>query len=98
MRPLSTLDVIKEITGTSKVNPVGYCIGGTLLSMLIPYLTVKGDETINSATFFVALQDFKLLLVCLNDLKMLGPLLFFFLWGKNELVQFVKDILESRFG
>jgi hypothetical protein len=39
-----------------------------------------------------------LLFVCLNYLRMLGPLLFFFLWEKNELVQFVKDILESRFG
>ena len=39
-----------------------------------------------------------LLFVCLNDLKMIGPLLFFFLWQKNELVQFVKDILDSRFG
>jgi polyhydroxyalkanoate synthase len=27
--------------------------------MLVPYLAVKGDETINAATFFVALQDFK---------------------------------------
>jgi polyhydroxyalkanoate synthase subunit PhaC len=57
--PLSAFNVIKEITGSPKVNPVGYCIGGTLLSMTIPYLAVKGDETINAATFFVTLQDFK---------------------------------------
>ncbi len=56
--PLSALEVIKEITGSPKVNPVGYCIGGTLLSMALPYLAAKGDETANSATFFVALQDF----------------------------------------
>src|SRR5207237_7736541 len=56
--PLSALSVIKEITGSPKVNPIGYCIGGTLLSMTIPYLDAKKDETINSATFFVALQDF----------------------------------------
>jgi poly[(R)-3-hydroxyalkanoate] polymerase subunit PhaC len=56
--PLSALGVIKEITGSPKVNPIGYCIGGTLLSMVIPYLVAKKDETINSATFFVALQDF----------------------------------------
>ncbi len=56
--PLSALNVVKEITGSPKVNTVGYCIGGTLLSMVMPYLVAKKDETINSATFFVALQDF----------------------------------------
>lgn len=56
--PLCSLDVMKEITGSPRVNAVGYCIGGTLLSMILPYLAAKGDETINSATFFVSLQDF----------------------------------------
>jgi polyhydroxyalkanoate synthase subunit PhaC len=56
--PLCTLDVIKEITGSPEVNAVGYCIGGTLLSMALPYLAAKGDETIKSATLFVSLQDF----------------------------------------
>src|SRR6266705_1304275 len=56
--PLSALDVVKEITGSQKVNAVGYCIGGTLLSMALPYLAAKGDGTAHSATFFVSLQDF----------------------------------------
>ena len=56
--PLNALEVIKEITGSPRVNPIGYCVGGTLLSTAIPYLVAKGDETINAATFFVALQDF----------------------------------------
>jgi polyhydroxyalkanoate synthase len=58
MGPLNSFDVIKEITGSPKVNAVGYCIGGTLLSMALPYMAVTGDKTVNSATFFVALQDF----------------------------------------
>ena len=56
--PLNALDVIKEITGSPRVNAIGYCIGGTLLSMALPYLVAKKDETVNSATFFVSLQDF----------------------------------------
>jgi polyhydroxyalkanoate synthase subunit PhaC len=56
--PLAALEVIKEITGSQKVNLIGYCIGGTLLSMALPYLKAKRDETANSATFFVSLQDF----------------------------------------
>src|SRR5947207_15839625 len=56
--PLDALDVVKEITGAQKVNAVGYCIGGTLLSMAVPYLAAKKDETVNAETFFVSLQDF----------------------------------------
>ncbi len=56
--PLNALNAIKEITGSPKVNAIGYCIGGTLLSMALPYLAAKKDETVNSATFFVSLQDF----------------------------------------
>ena len=56
--PLSALDVVKELTDSQKVNMVGYCIGGTLLSMALPYLAAKRDGTAHSATFFVSLQDF----------------------------------------
>ncbi len=56
--PLSALDVVKEITGSTKVNVVGYCIGGTLLAMVLSYLAAKGDETVNATTFFVSLLDF----------------------------------------
>lgn len=58
MGPLNALEAITSITGSPKVNAVGYCIGGTLLSMAIPYLDAQGSDVINSATFFVALQDF----------------------------------------
>jgi len=56
--PLNALDVIKEITGLQKVNVIGYCIGGTLLAMVLPYLAAKRDKTVNSATFFVSLVEF----------------------------------------
>src|SRR3989441_9096086 len=56
--PLNALDVVKELTDSQKVNMVGYCIGGTLLSMALPYLAAKRDGTAHSATFFVSLQDF----------------------------------------
>ena len=56
--PLAALDVVKAITGSPKVNPVGYCIGGTLLSMALPYMKAKKDQTANAVTFLVSLQDF----------------------------------------
>jgi polyhydroxyalkanoate synthase len=45
-------------TGVDRVNTVGYCIGGTLLSCALAHMTAKGDKRINSATFFAAQQDF----------------------------------------
>src|SRR3989454_1563780 len=56
--PQAALNAIKEITTSSKVNAVGYCIGGTLLSMALPFLSAIGDDTVNTATFLVSLQDF----------------------------------------
>jgi polyhydroxyalkanoate synthase len=41
-----------------RVNTVGYCIGGTLLSCSLAYMAAKGDKRIASATFFAAQQDF----------------------------------------
>jgi len=58
MGPLTALGVVKEITGSPTVTPVGYCIGGTLLSMTLPYLAAQGDTSVKAATFLVALQDF----------------------------------------
>jgi polyhydroxyalkanoate synthase subunit PhaC len=58
MGPLSGLEVVRAITGSVHVSPVGYCIGGTLLSMTLPYLAARKDKTVQQATFFVSLQDF----------------------------------------
>ena len=44
--------------GVDRVNTVGYCIGGTLLSCALAHMAAKGDQRINSATFFAAQQDF----------------------------------------
>jgi poly[(R)-3-hydroxyalkanoate] polymerase subunit PhaC len=52
------LDAVKRATGTDKLNVIGYCIGGTLLSATLGYMAAKGDDRINSATFFAAQADF----------------------------------------
>ena len=57
--PLAAAEVIREITGSPTVNPVGYCIGGTLLAMILAWLAAKGrQEPFATATFMVSLQDF----------------------------------------
>jgi polyhydroxyalkanoate synthase len=57
--PLAAAEVVKEITGSEKINPVGYCVGGTLLAVTLAWLGAGDDENpFNASTFMVALQDF----------------------------------------
>src|SRR5918997_1247537 len=57
--PLAAAEAIKEITGSEKINPVGYCVGGTLLAVTLAWLAAGDSENpFNASTFMVALQDF----------------------------------------
>ncbi len=56
--PLAAAEVVRDITGSETVNPMGYCIGGTLLAMTLAYLEAKGENKFGPATFMVSLQDF----------------------------------------
>jgi polyhydroxyalkanoate synthase len=56
--PLAALDAITQATGESKVNAIGYCVGGTLLSVTLAYMAAKRDRRIASATLFAAQVDF----------------------------------------
>jgi polyhydroxyalkanoate synthase len=51
-------DAAMTQAGVDRVNTVGYCIGGTLLSSTLAHMAAKGDKRIASATFFAAQQDF----------------------------------------
>ncbi len=59
----AALGAVKDATGVSDPNCVGYCIGGTLLAATLAYLAATGGATpggerINSATFWAAQTDF----------------------------------------
>jgi polyhydroxyalkanoate synthase len=56
--PLQASNVVREITGSETVNVMGYCIGGTLLSMTLALLAARCDRRFGSVTFMVSLQDF----------------------------------------
>lgn len=55
---LAALDAVQRQTGAEKVNTIGYCIGGTLLSATLGYMAAHKDKRIKSATFFAAQSDF----------------------------------------
>jgi len=55
---ITAMDAIKDATGEDKVNAIGYCVGGTLLSITLAYLAAKKQERVKSATLFAAQVDF----------------------------------------
>ncbi|MDO5604735.1 MAG: class I poly(R)-hydroxyalkanoic acid synthase [Paracoccus sp. (in: a-proteobacteria)] len=55
---LSVMQAITEITGQPKLNAIGYCIGGTTLSLTLALMAQRGDDRVASATFFTTLTDF----------------------------------------
>lgn len=55
---MAALDAIESATGESKVNALGYCIGGTLLAMTLGYMAAHDDDRIKSATFLTTMLDF----------------------------------------
>ena len=56
---LTALDQIEAATGEKSVNAIGYCVGGTLLSVTLAYLAQsKTPKRIASATLFTTQVDF----------------------------------------
>jgi polyhydroxyalkanoate synthase len=56
--PVAALDAIKEATGEDKVHAVGYCVGGTMLTVALAAMAAWRDERIMSATLFASQIDF----------------------------------------
>ena len=57
---IASLDEIKTITKTPDCNVIGYCLGGTLLTITLAYLKAhKQDKRVASATFLTTLTDFE---------------------------------------
>lgn len=55
---LESLSAVHAIVPKRKINSVGYCLGGTLLTMAAAYLAQIGDERLNSITLLAAQTDF----------------------------------------
>ena len=50
---------VMEQTGQTKLNTVGYCIGGTLMGAALGHMAATGDDRVNATTFFAAQHDFR---------------------------------------
>jgi polyhydroxyalkanoate synthase len=55
---LDALHAVQAIVPERKVNMVGYCLGGTILSIAVAYLANKSDPRLKSMTLLAAQTDF----------------------------------------
>jgi poly[(R)-3-hydroxyalkanoate] polymerase subunit PhaC len=55
---LAALDAVKTVTGEPEAHTIGYCVGGTLLSVTLGYLAAKGERRAKSATLLATQVDF----------------------------------------
>src|ERR1700676_451589 len=54
----ATVEAVSRIVPDQKIHSVGYCIGGTLLSIAAADYAANGDECLASVTLLAAQQDF----------------------------------------
>ncbi|MGU3494882.1 class I poly(R)-hydroxyalkanoic acid synthase [Xanthobacteraceae bacterium A53D] len=54
----AALDAVRAVTGEEQVHTVGYCVGGTLLSVTLAYMAATNDQRIASATLLTTQIDF----------------------------------------
>src|SRR5260370_25602853 len=56
--PRQALDVVQEITGASKIDIVGLCLGGALTGMLAAHMAATGDDRLGSVTLLNTMLDY----------------------------------------
>jgi polyhydroxyalkanoate synthase len=56
---MRAIDVARSISGADKVNVVGWCVGGTILSSALAILRTRGDESVASVTLLTTMLDFR---------------------------------------
>jgi polyhydroxyalkanoate synthase len=58
MGVLKALHVAREIAQSDRVNALGFCVGGTLLGAALAVLAAKGEDVVESVTYFATMLDF----------------------------------------
>ena len=56
---MAAIDAVSTIVPQRKMHAVGYCLGGTLLSIAAAYMAREGDDRLQTMTMFAAQVDFR---------------------------------------
>jgi polyhydroxyalkanoate synthase len=55
---IEAIQTVQAITGAPKINALGFCVGGTILSTALAVLAARGEKPVASATFLTTLINF----------------------------------------
>jgi polyhydroxyalkanoate synthase subunit PhaC len=55
---MKAIEVARAVSGADKVNAVGWCVGGTILSSALAVMRANGDESVASLTLLTTMLDF----------------------------------------
>ncbi|HRM48962.1 MAG: class I poly(R)-hydroxyalkanoic acid synthase [Alicycliphilus sp.] len=55
---LTAIAKTQEISGVEKINALGFCVGGTMLTNALAVLAARGQDVVASATFLTTLINF----------------------------------------
>ncbi|MDP3557910.1 MAG: alpha/beta fold hydrolase [Bacteroidota bacterium] len=81
---LEAINVTKKICDVKKINTLGYCIGGTLLSVAASILKIQKKDVIKSITFLASMIDF-------TDIGPMGDVIHSALFRKIERGEILTD-------
>lgn len=56
---MRAIEIVRSIAGADKINVVGWCVGGTILSSALAILRTRGDEKVASVTLLTTMLDFR---------------------------------------
>jgi polyhydroxyalkanoate synthase len=56
--PLTAIKIVQEISKCAKINALGFCVGGTILTSALAVLRARGDDPVASLTLLTTLLDF----------------------------------------
>jgi len=56
---IRAIHAVREISGASTINALGFCVGGTILGTALAVLAARGEKPVHCVTFLTALLDFR---------------------------------------
>lgn len=56
--PLTAIKIVQEISGLDRINALGFCVGGTILSSALAVAKARGEDPVASLTLLTTLLDF----------------------------------------
>jgi len=57
--PIAAIRAVQAISGQARINTLGFCVGGTLLSTALAVLAARGEQAAHSVTLLTTLLDFE---------------------------------------